>query len=192
MQMRRFLPACLLASSLIAGPIWAQEGHPLKGSWLGDWGASKTQRTQVFMVLDWDGKNITGTINPGPDAIPIAKATLELKRPPAPPGAPAAAAAPPRGAGAPPAQTAPGGQPGAGGQGGQGGGGGRGGGQGGGRGQAAPPPPLEDWLVHIEADSKGVHYQIDGKVENLGLYNRALVGTWQQGNQKGDFKLTRQ
>jgi len=25
----------------------AQEGHPLKGSWLGDWGPTKTQRTQV-------------------------------------------------------------------------------------------------------------------------------------------------
>src|SRR5260221_13154581 len=101
MRTRRLLPACLLASVLIATPILAQEGHPLKGSWLGDWGPNKTQRTQVFLVLDWDGKNITGTINPGPDAIPIAKATLEFQRPPAP-AAPAGAAAP-RGGGAPPA-----------------------------------------------------------------------------------------
>ena len=80
-----------------------------------------------------------------------------------------------------------------GGQSGGGQGGGQGGGRGGGgRGQAAPPPPLEDWFVHLEADSKGVHYAIDGKIENLGLYNRSLVGTWTQGNQKGDFKLTRQ
>jgi hypothetical protein len=166
MRTRRFLPACLLAG-LIAAPIWAQEGHPLKGSWLGDWGPNKTQRTQVVVVLDWDGKNITGTINPGPDAIPLSKATLELKRPPAPP--------PPATPPPPPVQN-----PGAAARG------------GGGRGPTAPPPPLEEWLVHLEADSKGVHYAIDGKIENLGLYNRALVGTWAQGNQKGDVKLVRQ
>ena len=56
---------------------------------------------------------------------------------------------------------------------------------------------MENWLVHIEADGKDqtgkvVHYAIDGKIENLGLYNRSLVGTWTQGGVKGDFKLTRQ
>ena len=28
------------------------------------------------MVIDWDGKNITGVINPGPDSIRIENATL--------------------------------------------------------------------------------------------------------------------
>jgi hypothetical protein len=33
---------------------------------------------------------------------------------------------------------------------------------------------------------------IDGKIENLGALNRAIAGTWTQGNQKGDFRITRQ
>jgi hypothetical protein len=53
------------------------------------------------------------------------------------------------------------------------------------------------WTVHIEAEraAKGaaaaVHYVIDGKLSNLGSYNRTLSGTWTQGATKGDFKLTR-
>jgi hypothetical protein len=53
------------------------------------------------------------------------------------------------------------------------------------------------WTVHIEAEraAKGntpaVHYVIDGKLANLGSYNRSLSGTWTQGTTKGDFKLTR-
>ena len=53
------------------------------------------------------------------------------------------------------------------------------------------------WAVHIEAEraAKGntpaVHYVIDGKLANLGSYNRTLAGTWTQGTTKGDFKLTR-
>src|SRR6266581_6462613 len=116
MRTRRLLLVCLLACLVAAAPVLAQEGHPLKGSWLGDWGPNRTQRTQAFIILDWDGKNITGTINPGPDAIPISKATLELQRPAPPPGAAPPAAAAPRGGGAPPAQA--GGAPAGGGQGG--------------------------------------------------------------------------
>jgi hypothetical protein len=32
---------------------------------------------------------------------------------------------------------------------------------------------------------------IEGKLVNLGAYNRTISGTWTQGGQKGDFKLTR-
>lgn len=56
----------------------AQQGHPLTGTWSGDWGASATQRNQVTFVLNWDGKNVTGIINPGPDSIPIASVYLDL------------------------------------------------------------------------------------------------------------------
>jgi len=41
------------------------QGHPLKGVWLGDWGTGKTNRNQVVVEMDWDGKAITGSINPG-------------------------------------------------------------------------------------------------------------------------------
>ena len=51
--------------------------------------------------------------------------------------------------------------------------------------------------MHIEAErpAKGataaVRYVIDGKLVNLGSYNRTLSGTWAEGATKGDFKLTR-
>jgi len=53
------------------------------------------------------------------------------------------------------------------------------------------------WTVHIEAEraakgnSAAVRYVIDGKLSNLGSYNRTLTGTWMQGPNKGDCKLTR-
>jgi hypothetical protein len=52
------------------------------------------------------------------------------------------------------------------------------------------------WTVHFEGDGKGangaaVHYAIDGKLENLGAFQRFITGTWTQGTAKGEFKLTR-
>ena len=55
----------------------AQYGHPLKGSWSGDWGPTKETRTRLLLQLNWDGKAITGTINPGPNAVTLQKATLD-------------------------------------------------------------------------------------------------------------------
>jgi len=53
------------------------------------------------------------------------------------------------------------------------------------------------WVVHFEADVKNaagqtVTYVVDGKIENLGLSNRSIVGTWSHGNVKGDFRIQRQ
>ena len=66
----------VLAVCLVAFPAVAQEGHPLKGSWLGTWAGNKTLGNDVLVVMTWDGKNITGTINPGTDNIAIKSATL--------------------------------------------------------------------------------------------------------------------
>jgi hypothetical protein len=55
----------------------AQSGHPLKGSWSGDWGPTPDHRNRVLLVLDWDGQSITGVINPGRNAVPIASASLD-------------------------------------------------------------------------------------------------------------------
>jgi hypothetical protein len=55
----------------------AQEGHPLKGSWLGTWKGNAALGDDLILILDWDGKSITGMINPGTDNIPVAKATLD-------------------------------------------------------------------------------------------------------------------
>ena len=58
----------------------AQEGHPLTGTWSGDWGPSAAQRTHITMVMTWDGKTINGTINPGPDAIPVDTIGLDVTK----------------------------------------------------------------------------------------------------------------
>jgi hypothetical protein len=122
----------LLVMLMIAAPALAQFGHPLKGTWSGDWGATKDNRTHVVLELNWDGKAITGNINPGPKAVPIQKATLDP----------------------------------------------------------------DTWQVHIEGDGKDaagqpVHYAIDGKLENIGAYQRILSGTWIQAGKKGDFRVVR-
>jgi hypothetical protein len=65
--------ASLTSSTLTS----AQEGHPLKGSWLGTWGPAKTHPNDIVLVMDWDGKAITGMINPGTDNIAIKTATLD-------------------------------------------------------------------------------------------------------------------
>jgi hypothetical protein len=54
----------VLALSVFAAA--AQEGHPLTGTWSGDWGPSAAQRTHNTMVMTWDGKSVSGTIIPVP------------------------------------------------------------------------------------------------------------------------------
>jgi hypothetical protein len=54
----------------------------------------------------------------------------------------------------------------------------------------------DKWMVHFEADAKDakgnpVHVVADGKLENIGSYNRTITGTWTQGADKGDFKIAR-
>ena len=47
------------------------------GTWHGDWGPDAANRTDVTLILDWDGKQISGVINPGPDSLKIENATLD-------------------------------------------------------------------------------------------------------------------
>jgi hypothetical protein len=54
----------------------------------------------------------------------------------------------------------------------------------------------EVWVVKMEAEGKdaagaAVRIMVDGRLENIGAYRRVFRGTWTQGNQKGDFTLTR-
>lgn len=55
----------------------AQEGHPLAGTWYGDY-TTGTQKTDLTVILKWDGKNITGLINPGPNSKPLTSAVMEI------------------------------------------------------------------------------------------------------------------
>jgi hypothetical protein len=132
MRLKRVGPVIPLICLVIAGTALAQFGHPLKGSWSGDWGTSKENRHRVLLDLNWDGKAITGTINPGPEAVPMKTATLDSA----------------------------------------------------------------NWTVRFEADGKdgsgsAIGYVIEGKLQNIGSNYRVITGTWSQGAQKGDFKVTR-
>ena len=123
----------LVVGLMLALPALAQEGHPMAGSWVGDYGPTKVQRTRVVVLMDWTGKELVVTINPGPTAI---KAKVARVNP-------------------------------------------------------------VDWSVHIEADGKDAQgqpaaYVIDGKIDDLGTYNRSIIGTWNVGVTKGDFSITRQ
>jgi hypothetical protein len=128
MQVRRVLLTGVLAILAAAVPVVAQEGHPLTGSWHGSWSPSSSQRTPVMIYMKYNGKEVEGIINPGPNAVPIKSVTLDASK----------------------------------------------------------------WMVKIEADAKdGSHIVIDGKLDNIGSYNRFLSGTWTQGSNKGEFKITR-
>src|SRR5689334_1039913 len=76
-KMRRvaIVLACLMAGSALT--VLAQEGHPLTGSWHGEYGTSATQRTQFVFLMHWDNKNVVGNINPGANAVPLKVATLD-------------------------------------------------------------------------------------------------------------------
>ena len=126
---RKIILAIALLGLLVGGAaLMAQEGHPLTGSWHGEWHPSASQRVPLLVYMKWDSKNVTGTINPGPKSVPLKTVTLDAN----------------------------------------------------------------NWTVHFEADTKdGQHIVADGKIDNLGSYNRTIEGTWSEGSNKGEFKLTR-
>ena len=112
----------------LAVSAWAQEGHPLTGSWHGEWHPSADQKIPIFIFMKWNSKTVEGTINPGRNAVPLKVADLNAS----------------------------------------------------------------NWTVHFEADTKDQkHIVVDGKLDNIGSYNRTITGTWSEGPMKGDFKLTR-
>jgi hypothetical protein len=125
------IAAALCAAAGMAATGWAQEGHPLSGTWHGEWTAGG-KKTPVLLLLKWESRMITGVINPGTESIHLKVATLT-------PGA---------------------------------------------------------WEVHLEAETRDAGGKvtpivIDGKIEDIGAYNRRIVGTWTQGSQKGEFRARR-
>jgi hypothetical protein len=78
MKMQKLIATVVAAVALgLLGVGNAQEGHPLKGSWLGEWAGNSVHGDNILLILDWDGKAITGMINPGTDNIPLGRASLE-------------------------------------------------------------------------------------------------------------------
>ena len=68
-----FLLVCLL----LVTPAFAQMGYPLKGSWSGDWWLKKGEENHILLEFDWDGKTLTGVLNPGTDNVVLQKLSLE-------------------------------------------------------------------------------------------------------------------
>lgn len=76
---RRRLIAMLTCLVLPVSPA-AQFGHPLDGVWSGQWGP-KDKPNRLLLDLDWDGKTITGVINPGPQAATVRRVTIDHSDP---------------------------------------------------------------------------------------------------------------
>ena len=68
---------CLLMILSVAVSAIAQEGHPLTGTWYGEFGPNATKRSDLTVIMNWDGKNVTGIVNPGPNVVQIKVATLD-------------------------------------------------------------------------------------------------------------------
>jgi hypothetical protein len=129
MRRRVAFPIGIVACLAFAAVATAQYGHPLKGTWSGDWGPNAATRHRVLLQLDWDGKMVTGALNPGAkDMIALTKVT-----------------------------------------------------------DGPVLPTYDAWNVRME----GQGVVIEGKVVNLGSYQRTMSGTWTQNGEKGDFRLTR-
>ncbi len=77
MILRTVCWVCLVLVLALVPSIWAQEGHPLSGTWRGDWGPSAAHRNPVTVVMRWDGQTVSGVLNPGPVAVPLQAATFD-------------------------------------------------------------------------------------------------------------------
>ena len=75
MRTRTFVLAA--AFVVLTASARTQEGHPLTGTWAGDWGPPGAPRTHITMVMNWDGKVVTGVIHPGPDAISLTAVSVD-------------------------------------------------------------------------------------------------------------------
>jgi hypothetical protein len=121
--------AAFIACVAFAATAAAQYGHPLSGTWSGDWGPNATTRNRVLLHLEWNGKAVVGAVNPGSkDAITLTRVT-----------------------------------------------------------DGPVTPTYDAWNVRLEGNG----LVVEGKVTNLGSYERTMSGSWSQNGQKGDFKLTR-
>jgi hypothetical protein len=136
MSLRRSSLVSVAGFFLLVGclaPALAQEGHPMSGVWVGDWGVGTDSRQRVVIVLDWQGTQLSGVINPGPAAVPVRVARVDPT----------------------------------------------------------------DWSVYLEAEARNTggrseQWVLEGKLDDLGTYNRSLNGSWSVDGRAGTFSITRQ
>ena len=69
----------ILAVAVIALAVAAaaQEGYPLAGTWYGEF-ATGNQKNDLTVIMKWDGRSVTGLINPGPDSRPITSTVMTI------------------------------------------------------------------------------------------------------------------
>jgi hypothetical protein len=84
MPAKAFRLIALLSVLLAATSAAAQEGHPAKGTWVGHWGPTLTAQSRIVLVIDHDGKTLSGVYQPGPNAVPLKVARFDIT-----PGTPA-------------------------------------------------------------------------------------------------------
>ncbi len=67
---------------LFAALLWvavaatAQVGFPLDGTWPAEHVAADGSPVTIVLIIQWDGRTVSGTINPGPDSIDFSDAVL--------------------------------------------------------------------------------------------------------------------
>lgn len=67
----------LIALGVLTSPVsLAQQGFPLVGSWHGAWEFKHGDRKDLTVIMNWDGKQITGLVNPVTDHTPLLDARL--------------------------------------------------------------------------------------------------------------------
>ncbi len=70
-------PIIFVCSLMLAGYLSAQEGHPMSGSWVGDWSVDNSIRHRVVVILEWNGSEVIGVVNPGANSIPIVSSRVD-------------------------------------------------------------------------------------------------------------------
>lgn len=75
MRLRALVLTALLVTS--GASITAQEGHPLTGTWYGEYGTGAAKK-DITIVMKWDGGTVTGLANPGPASLPIKAVVVEI------------------------------------------------------------------------------------------------------------------
>jgi hypothetical protein len=76
MRIGRVRLVSFLACLGMAVTAFAQFGHPLSGTWSGDWGPTKDKRDRLLVQMHYNGKQVTGTINPGASALTLKTVTV--------------------------------------------------------------------------------------------------------------------
>ena len=80
MQMYRgFARGLTVALAVVAfvAVVRGQEGHPMTGTWYGEYGSGAARKDLTF-VMKWDGSKVSGLANPGPGATPLTSVTLDI------------------------------------------------------------------------------------------------------------------